>query len=54
MVKFELDNATTGWCKSDSGVRQGVPIVTSLFNIYVTELGKVLSNCIHGVKYAVV
>ena len=25
-----------------------------LFNIYVRELGKVISNCVHGVKYAVV
>ena len=29
-------------------------LVTSPFNIYVRELGKVISNCIHGVKYAVV
>ena len=26
MVKFELDNVTTGWCKSDSGVRQACPL----------------------------
>ena len=25
-----------------------------LINIYVRELGKVISNCVHGVKYAVV
>ena len=25
-----------------------------LFNIHVRELGKVISNCVHGVKYAVV
>ena len=25
-----------------------------LFNIYVRELGKVISKCVHGVKYAVV
>ena len=23
MAKFELENVTTGWCKSDSGIRQG-------------------------------
>ena len=26
MVKFELEKVTTGWCKSDSGVRQGCPL----------------------------
>ena len=26
----------------------------SPFNIYVRELGKVIINCVHGVKYAVV
>ena len=31
-----------------------MPLVTSPFNIYVRELGKVISNCVHGVKYAVV
>ena len=25
-----------------------------LFNIYARELGKVISNCVHGVKYVVV
>ena len=54
MVKFELENVTTGWCKSDSGVRQGCPLSALLFNIYVRELGKVISNCVHGVQYAVV
>ena len=51
MVKFELENVTTGWCKSDSGIST---LVTSLINIYVRELGKGISNCVHGVKYAVV
>ena len=54
MVKFELDKVTTGWCKSNSGVRQGFPLSPHLFNIYVGELGKMISNCIHGVKYSVV
>ena len=30
MLKSELDNVTTGWCKSDYGVRQGVPSQLSL------------------------
>ena len=54
MVKFELENVTTGWCESDSGVRQDCPLSPLLFNIYVRELGKVISNCVHGVKYAMV
>ena len=54
MVIFELDNVTTGWCKSDSGVRHGCPLSPLLFNIYVRELGKVIRNCVHGVQYAVV
>ena len=54
MVKFELENMTTGWCKSDSGVRQRYPLSPLPFIIYVGELGKVISNCVHGVKYAVV
>ena len=29
MVKFELEKVTTGWCKSDSGVRQGCPLSPS-------------------------
>ena len=33
MVKFELENVTTGWCKSDSGVRQGCPLSPPLLNM---------------------
>ena len=54
MVKFELEKVTRGWCKSDSVVRQCCPLSPLLFNIYVRELEKVISNCVHGVKYAVV
>ena len=54
MVKFELEKVTTGWCKSDSGVRQGCPLSPLPFNIYVREFGKVINDCVHGVKYAVV
>ena len=54
LMKFELEEVTTRWCKSDSGVRQGCPLSPLLFNIYVRELGNVISNCAHGVKYAVV
>ena len=54
LVKFELEEVTTGWCKSDSGLRQGCPLSPLLFNIYVRELGNVISNCVRGVKYAVV
>ena len=54
MVKFELEKVTTGWYKSDSGVRQDCPLSPLLFNIYVRELRKVIKNCVHGVKYAVV
>ena len=54
IVKFELDKVTKGWCKCDSGVRHGCPLSSLPFNIYVRELGKVINNCEHGVKYAVV
>ena len=47
LVKFELEEVTSGWCKSDSGVRQGCPLSPLLFNIYVRELGNVISNCVH-------
>ena len=54
MAKFKLENMTTGWSKSDSGVRHVYHLPLLLFNIYIRELGKVISNCVHGVKYAVV
>ena len=52
MVKFKLENLTTGWCNSYYGVRQGCLLSSLLFNIYVMELGKVINNCVHGVNYA--
>ena len=48
MVTFELENVMTGWCKCNSGVRQGCPRSPLVFNIYVRELGMVISNCVHG------
>ena len=54
MMKFELEKLATGWCKSESGVRQGCPLSSLLFNICVRELGKVIRNSVHGFKYAVV
>ena len=56
MVKFELENVTTGWCKSDSGVSLCFPCYLSflLLDIYIRELGNVIIYCVHGVKYAVV
>ena len=47
MVKFELEKVTTGWCKSDSGVRQGCFLSSLLFNIYVRELGKVIKTIVY-------
>ena len=44
----------TGWCKSDSGVRQGCPLSPLLYNIYVRELGMNVAHCKHGFKYLIV
>ena len=49
MVKFELENVSTGLCKRDTGGRQGCPLSRLPFNMYVRELGKVINNCVHRV-----
>ena len=49
MIKFEMESIMAGWCKSDSGVRQGCPFSLLLFNIYMKE-----SACNQGFKYMVV
>ena len=54
MIKFEMEIIMTGWCKSDSGVRQGPPLSPLLFKIYVRELDMKISACKQGFKYMVV
>ena len=54
MIKLEMESIMTGWCKSDSGVRQGCPLSPLLFNTYVKELGMKVSACKQGFKYMVV
>ena len=54
LVKFESDDMTTGWCKSDYRIRQGCPLPPLLLNIYVSELDEIISNCVHCIKCAVV
>ena len=49
MVKFELEKVTTGWCKVILELDRAAPC-----HLSVRELGKVIINCVHGVKYAVV
>ena len=54
-MKFDLGEVRTGTlCRSDSGVRQGCPLSTLLFNLYVRELGQRIADCNHGFQYKVV
>ena len=43
-------------CRLESTLELGstVPCHLIFSNIYIRELGKIISNCVHGVKYAVV
>ena len=54
MVKFVLEGIMAGWCKSDSGMRQGYPLFPLLSNIYIRELGLDVARCKHGFKYLMV
>ena len=51
MVKFELGNVMTEWCKSESGVRQGCPLSQLLFNLYIREFGMRIEECQELFKY---
>ena len=51
MIKFELGNVLTKWCKSESGVRQGCPLSPLMFNVYIRELGMRIEECQESFKY---
>ena len=54
MIQFERESITTGWCKSDCGVRQECLLYPLLFNIYVREFGMKVTACKQCFKYLVV
>ena len=51
MVKFELGNVVTNWCKSESGVIQCCPLSTLMFNLYTKELGMRIEEGPEDFKY---
>ena len=51
MVKCEMGNVVTGWCKSESWVRHDCLLSPLLFNLYIRELGMIIEECREDLKY---